>query len=48
MKATSMEGTLITIAHFVLIRKQTWPSKAIIVSGWSILKHFLFWKRLTK
>jgi hypothetical protein len=28
----------IKIAHFVLIRKQTWPPQAILVSDWLISK----------
>jgi hypothetical protein len=31
----------IEIAHFVLIREQTWPPQAIIVSDWSISKNLL-------
>ena len=31
----------ITIAHFILIHLQTWPSQAILVSDWSISKNLL-------
>ena len=37
----------IEIAHFVSIRKQTWPPEAILVSGWSISKNLL-WNCLAK
>jgi hypothetical protein len=29
------------IAHFVPIRKQTWPPQAFLVSGWSSSKNLL-------
>ena len=32
------ERSSITIAHFVLIRKQAWPPQTIIVADWSIAK----------
>ena len=38
----------IEIAHFVLIREQTWPPQAIIVSDWSISKNLLLWNCLAK
>jgi hypothetical protein len=40
-----MEGPL-KIAHFVPIRKQTWPPQAILVSDWLISKKSSFLKPL--
>jgi hypothetical protein len=38
----------ITIAHFILIHLQTWPSQAILVSDWSISKNLLLWNCFAK
>jgi hypothetical protein len=41
-----MNGNLVgrssmKIAHFIVIRYQTWPPQAILVSNWSISKNLL-------
>ena len=38
----------IDFGHFVLIRYQTWPPQAILVSDWSISKNLLLWNCLAK
>jgi hypothetical protein len=37
----------IKIAHFVLIRLQTWPPQTILVSDWSISKNLFLWSSET-
>ena len=48
MVGSIYERSSIKIAHFVLIRQQTWSPQAILISDWSISKNLLLWNRSAK